>query len=96
MPVEAASRIPISTTVIGEPAAHAAEHADEIRHHLLGDARAVEHQAHVDEHGQGNEHPVRHRREDAVDDDRKIAPARKQEGVDAEIVVQHDAAGGEQ
>ena len=34
-------------------------------------------------------------REDAVDNDRKIAPAREQERVDAEIVVQEDAAGGE-
>ena len=57
----------------GQPAAHLAEHADEIRHHQLGDARAIEHQAHIDEHRQRNEHPVRHRGENTVDDDREIA-----------------------
>jgi len=80
----------------GQPAAHLAEHADEIRHHQIGDARAIEHQAHVDEHRQRNEDPICHRCENTVDDDREIAPARQQECVDTEIIVKNDTAGREQ
>jgi hypothetical protein len=78
-----------------EAAPDTTEDLDEIAHHDLGDARAVEHLAHVDEHRQRHQNPVGHDGVEAVDDTGHLRPIRQQEGVHAELVAKENGNGGE-
>ena len=95
MPVEAASRMPIRTTVSASPPRSRPNTRTKFVIIMIGDARAIEHQAHVYEHGKRHEHPVRHLGEDAVDNDGEVLPAIEQERIDAEVLIKKDAERGE-